>query len=138
MGYVIFAAVVGFTPLFGFNGSYHFTDPTNLIWFALIGLLGGFIGLLYAKGFYGIASLFERIRLPRWTRPAIGGVLVGCMALVIPEVLGTGYGWIQAGLGHRLLTCRCGSSWCCPSPASWPPGSRSGLGARAASSGRAW
>jgi H+/Cl- antiporter ClcA/CBS domain-containing protein len=104
VGYVIFASVVGFTPLFGFNGSYHFTDPTHLLWFALIGVLGGFIGLLYAKGFYGIASLFERIRLPRWTRPAIGGVLVGCIGLVIPEVLGTGYGWIQAGLGHRLLT----------------------------------
>jgi hypothetical protein len=26
------------------------------------------------------------------------------MALIIPEVLGTGYGWIQAGLGPRLLS----------------------------------
>ena len=60
VGYVIFGAVVGFTPLFGFNRSYHFTDPAHLIWFALIGVLGGFIGLLYAKGFYGIAALFGR------------------------------------------------------------------------------
>ena len=103
VGYVIFASVVGFTPLFGFNG-YHFADPVNLPWFALIGVLGGCIGLLYAKGFYGIAAVFERFRGPRWIRPAIGGVLVGCLGLVIPEVLGTGYGWIQQGLGSRLLT----------------------------------
>ena len=58
VGYVIFGTVVGFTPLFGFAGSYHFSDPTDLVWFALIGVLGGLIGLLYAKGFYGISDLF--------------------------------------------------------------------------------
>jgi CIC family chloride channel protein len=104
VGYVIFGVAVGFTPLFGFNDSYHFSDPSHLLWFALIGVLGGFIGLLYAKGFYGIASAFERVTLPRWVKPAIGGVLVGSIALAIPEVLGTGYGWIQQSLGHQLLS----------------------------------
>ncbi len=104
VGYVIFGAAIGFTPLFGFAGSYHFTDPAHLPWFALIGVLGGLIGLLYAKSFYGIADLFTRIPCPRWVKPAIGGVIVGLMALAIPEVLGTGYGWIQQGLGRQLLT----------------------------------
>ncbi len=104
VGYVIFGAAIGFTPLFGFAGSYHFTDPAHLPWFALIGVLGGLIGLLYAKGFYGIADLFARIPCPRWVKPAIGGVLVGLMALGVPEVLGTGYGWVQQGLGRQLLT----------------------------------
>ena len=104
VGYVIFGAFIGFTPLFGFAGRYHFTDPAHLPWFALIGVLGGLIGLLYAKSFYGIADLFNRTPLPRWIKPAIGGVIVGLIALAIPEVLGTGYGWIQQGLGHELLT----------------------------------
>ncbi len=104
LGYVIFGAVEGYTPLFGFNASYHFADPSHLLWFALIGVLGGFVGLLYAKGFYGISDIFGRLQLPRWSKPAIGGVIVGCIGLVIPEVLGTGYGWIQQGLGHQLLT----------------------------------
>jgi len=103
VGYVIFGAFIGFTPLFGFAGSYHFTDPAHLPWFALIGVLGGLIGLLYAKSFYGIAALFGRIPIPRWIKPAIGGVIVGLIALAIPEVLGTGYGWIQQGLGRQLL-----------------------------------
>ena len=104
VGYVIFGAAVGFTPLFGFAGSYHFSDPTHLVWFALIGVLGGLIGLLYAKSFYGISDLFGQMQIPRWVKPAIGGVIVGLIALAIPEVLGTGYGWIQQGLGHQLLT----------------------------------
>jgi CIC family chloride channel protein len=104
VGYVIFGAAIGFTPLFGFNDSYHFSDPSHLLWFALIGVLGGFIGLLYAKSFYGIAAVFTRIPLPRWVKPAIGGVVVGSIALAIPEVLGTGYGWIQQSLGHQLLS----------------------------------
>jgi CIC family chloride channel protein len=104
VGYIIFGSVVGFTPLFGYAGSYHFSNPSHLLWFALIGVLGGLIGLLYAKGFYGISDLFGRLALPRWVKPAIGGAIVGLMALAIPEVLGTGYGWIQQGLGHQLLT----------------------------------
>jgi len=104
LGYVIFGAAVGYTPLFGFNASYQFTNPSHLLWFALIGILGGFVGLLYAKGFYGISDIFGRLQLPRWSKPAIGGVIVGCIGLAIPEVLGTGYGWIQQGLGHQLLT----------------------------------
>ena len=34
VGYVIFGAAVGYTPLFGFNASYHFTNPSHLLWFA--------------------------------------------------------------------------------------------------------
>ena len=102
VGYGVFGAVEGFTPLFGFADHYRFSDPAHLVWFALIGVLGGLVGLLYAKGFYGINALFERSPLPRWANPAIGGVLVGATALAIPEVLGTGYGWIQHGLGPQL------------------------------------
>jgi CBS domain-containing protein len=105
VSYAIFGSVVGFGPLFGYVGAYHFDDPALLGWFALIGVLGGLIGLLYAKGFYGIAQVSAVIgRIPRWVKPAIGGLMVGAMSIVVPEVLGTGYGWIQKSLGPELLT----------------------------------
>ena len=103
IGYVVFGSIEGFSPLFGNVESYRLTDARQLLWFGLIGILGGLIGLLYAKGFYGIADLFARLPIPRWVRPALGGLMVGCIALAIPEVLGTGYGWIQEGLGQQLL-----------------------------------
>jgi H+/Cl- antiporter ClcA len=101
---VVFGAVEGFSPLFGYVGGYQFSDSSQLLWFALIGLLGGLVGLVYAKSFYGMVRLFGRSPLPRWAAPAIGGLLVGTMGLVIPQVLGTGYGWVQKGLGPELLT----------------------------------
>lgn len=103
VGYAVWGTFEGFGPLFGFVGNYDLSSAAPLIWFALIGVLGGFVGLLYAKGFYGMGAFFERLPVPRWVRPAIGGVLVGSMGLVIPQVLGTGYGWIQESLGTRLL-----------------------------------
>ena len=96
VGYVVFGSVEGFSPLFGYVESYRLTDARQLLWFGLIGILGGLIGLLYAKSFYGIADLFGQLPVPRFLRPALGGLVVGCIALAIPEVLGTGYGWIQA------------------------------------------
>jgi CIC family chloride channel protein len=105
VGYTVFSAVYGFTPLFGFAASgYRFHEPIQLAWFALIGVICGGVGLLYAKCFYGGAELFARLPINRMLRPAIGGLAVGLIALVMPQVLGTGYGWIQLGLSRSLLT----------------------------------
>ncbi len=103
VGYAVWGSIEGFGPLFGDVGNFQLTNASQLGWFAVIGILGGLVGLLYAKGFYGIAALFSRLPLPRWVRPAVGGLLVGCIALAIPQVLGTGYGWIQQSLGPQLL-----------------------------------
>ena len=101
-GYIVFGSIEGFGPLFGYAHNFHLTSVSELVWFALIGVLGGLVGLLYSATFYGIVALFHRMPVPRWLRPAIGGLIVGLIALAIPEVLGTGYGWIQKGLGPQL------------------------------------
>jgi len=103
VSFVVFDAVEGFSPLFGYVTTYRFTDPVQLLWFALIGILAGLIGLLYAKGFYGLSGLFKRSPLPRWAAPAIGGLIVGAIAIAIPQVIGTGYGWVQQCLSHNGL-----------------------------------
>ncbi len=103
VSFVVFGAVEGFSPLFGYVTTYRFTDPVQLLWFALIGLLAGLIGLLYAKGFYGLSDLFKRAPWPRWIGPAVGGLMVGAIAIAIPQVIGTGYGWVQQCLTHNAL-----------------------------------
>src|SRR5205807_5787065 len=44
------------------------------------------------------------IPLPRWIKPAIGGLLVGLISLVVPQTMGTGYGWVQVSMGSGLLS----------------------------------
>jgi len=103
IAYAIFGAVFGYQPLFAIPGGYHFHEPVQLVWFAVIGLLAGGLGLLYSKSFYGIVRLSHRLPFSRKLRPALGGLLVGLIALGLPEVLGTGYGWVQKGLGNEML-----------------------------------
>ncbi len=77
VGYAVWGSFEGFGPLFGYVGNYQFSSAMPLLWFGVIGIVGGLIGLLYAKGFYGMVDAFARLPLPRWVRPAIGGLLVG-------------------------------------------------------------
>ncbi|ACU53977.1 Chloride channel core [Acidimicrobium ferrooxidans DSM 10331] len=99
----IFDAVYGFRPLFAVAGHFELTTPLTLVWFAIVGVVAGAIGLLYARSFYGTVRLARRLPIPRHFRPAIGGLLVGLLALWLPEVLGTGYGWVQKGLSDQML-----------------------------------
>ena len=102
VAYAIFGGVFGYHPLFAIP-AYHFHQPIQLLWFAVIGVLAGGVGLLYSKAFYGVVALSARLPFSRKLRPALGGLIVGLIALGLPQVLGTGYGWVQKGLGNELL-----------------------------------
>ena len=103
IAYSIFGAVEGFSPIFGAQARFGFANPAQLGWYALIGIACGLVGLLYVSNFYGLTDRFARWSLPRAVKPAIAGFAVGCIALVIPGVLGTGYGFVQAGLDRQSL-----------------------------------
>jgi CIC family chloride channel protein len=107
IGYAIYGAWAGWEPIFGNQAQDAFNTPVQLIYYAVLGVMCGGIGILYARSFHGTARLFHRLPLSRhwlWIKPTIGGVLVGLMGLAIPEALGMGYGWVQAGMGPMLLT----------------------------------
>ncbi len=102
VAFSVFGAAVGFSPIFGQLDA-HFTDPRQLLYYALIGLAAGVVGRLYITSFYRATGWFGSWRLPREVRPAIAGFAVGCIGLLIPGALGTGYGWVQAGLARDTL-----------------------------------
>ncbi len=98
VGYSIFGYIFGYRPLFYIPGTYPlgFGQPSSLIVYILVGLLAGIAGILFVKTFYGMAKFFKgRVRGPRMLKPAIGGLVVGLMAMYFPEVLGLGYVWTQ-------------------------------------------
>lgn len=104
IGYSIFGSWAGFEPIFGSQPGLGFSHPIELVYYALLGIICGVVGILYAKVFYGTTDFFrDRVPLPRWAKPAIGGLLVGLLGLVIPGVLSTGYDWVQMGMDDRVL-----------------------------------
>jgi len=98
IGYTIFAGYTGYMPVFGWMSQDTAFDPVTLLYYALLGVLCGLIGILYPKTFYATREYFKKLNLPRWLKPAIGGLLVGVMGLFLPQVLGMGYGWLQLNM----------------------------------------
>jgi chloride channel protein, CIC family len=103
VGYSIYGGFYGYVPIFGDLGQLGFNRPVQLIYYAMLGLVCGLGGLLYRSCFYGTISLFHRIHIPPWVKPAIGGFLVGCIGLLIPGALHTGYGWVQLTLSNSIF-----------------------------------
>jgi CIC family chloride channel protein len=103
VGFSIFGAFEGFTPIFGFLRGYRFTHPLELVYYAGIGLAAGLVGILYAGTFYGLFRLTHHLPGNRMLKPAVAGVLVGLLGLLLPGSLATGYGWVQKAMGPGLL-----------------------------------
>jgi CIC family chloride channel protein len=102
VGYVIFSSVAGFTPIFGSSVTYTFTQPTNLVFFAILGLICGGVGRFYTTTFYSAKRFFDSLSAPKYTRPLIGAALMGVIGIFFPEVLGLGYGFTQFLIAGNL------------------------------------
>ncbi|SDH28690.1 chloride channel protein [Roseospirillum parvum] len=70
--------------------------------FAVLGLLGGLAAVLMMRAIEGGERLAAATRLPPWARPALGGLLLGALAIPFPEVLGVGYEVTDAALQGAL------------------------------------
>lgn len=103
VGYSVFGLWSGWNPIFATPLNLAFTSPPQLLFYVVLGVLCGSVGLLYARGFYSITHLFHRIVLPNWLKPALGGLMVGLIGLLLPQALGMGYGWVQVSMGPGLL-----------------------------------
>ena len=101
VAYTLFSALVGWTPILA-TPHFHFNHPAELGLFLALGLVCAGMGWVYLRTFYGLRNQFRRLPLPRILRPALGGLLLGLLASFVPQVLGSGYGWIQAALYGRL------------------------------------
>lgn len=66
--------------------------PSQYLPFMTLGLLGGGASIAVMLLVSRIEALFSRLSVDAALRPAIGGLLVGLLALVTPQVLASGHG----------------------------------------------
>src|SRR5207302_5915076 len=71
-------------------------------WYLVLGIGAGLVASVVPVVFYGVRDAFRRLKLRPELKPALGGVLMGLLALICPQVIGGGYGWMQEAIDGRL------------------------------------
>jgi CIC family chloride channel protein len=103
VGYTVFTLYYGWGTLFHIPALIPIITPSELLLYAIFGGLCAVVGFLYIYFFYGLRDrFFKPLSLPRSLKPALGGLLLGCLAFFFPQVLGGGYNWIQSAIDGNL------------------------------------
>lgn len=108
----LFSSIVAytvFTLYYGWGTVFHIPTlvpifPTSeLIIYAVFGAVCAVVGFIYISFFYGLRDrFFKPLAVSRFLKPALGGFLLGGLALFFPQVLGGGYEWIQSAIDGNL------------------------------------
>ncbi len=95
---LVFASVVATMMSRSFLGPAPLYDVPNiefnngqLVWFLLLGVFCGVGAALFQKALRRGEGLLGRLNIPIYLRLALGGVLVGLLAIQFPGVIGNGY-----------------------------------------------
>ncbi|HTJ77869.1 MAG TPA: chloride channel protein [Rariglobus sp.] len=93
--------IMGRAPMFTI-GAVDFSIPGGLPWYAILGVLCGFLAVGFSRALYWIEDQFERLPFDEMWWPVLGGLGLGVIAYFVPRVLGVGYGTISDILNARL------------------------------------
>ena len=100
---VVERSILGNEPLFHVP-SYQLVHPGELAAYAVLGVVGGIVSIVFCKTLLAARAGFKR--LPAWTQmlqPAIGGVVIGLLLLIRPEVMGVGYDYVDQALNGNMV-----------------------------------
>src|ERR1700749_1016228 len=90
--------LLGNDPLFKVP-NYQLVSPWEFFLYALLGVLGGLMSVGFTRLLTWMRGRF--MRLPRktaWMQPLAGGLVVGILGFLVPQVLGVGYGYVGVTL----------------------------------------
>src|SRR5208337_1701974 len=102
VSYTIVGFVTGWQPIFSTGITpVAFTHPEALLLYGVLGVVCAAFAHLLFKVYFTVHDIFEKIRIPIFIKPAIGGLLAGAIGIFAPSVLGVGYGWAQLALNQN-------------------------------------
>jgi len=84
---VVSQAFLGADPAFAIP-TYAMNSPWEILFYAILGVLTGVMGVLFIKVLYGAEDIFDNWKqAPMWIRPAVGALLLGIIGFVYPPLL---------------------------------------------------
>ena len=76
--------------------------PSHYLALMLLGVIGAGFGIMVMRLTALSDRAFSATRIPAWLRPAAGGLLLGGLACITPQVLGAGHGALSLDIGLEL------------------------------------
>jgi CIC family chloride channel protein len=81
---------------------YELNSAWEVFFYMAFGLLAAVAGFLFIKMLYKSEDLFNKLPVPEYFLPAIGGLMVGVIGLWFPQVFGVGYEHIELALWGKV------------------------------------
>jgi CIC family chloride channel protein len=115
---VIERGVLGVHPVIQVDQAYGLAHASSLVIYASMGVAAAAVSVAFTDGLLAVRLWFRKLHvIPRWTHPAVGGLVTGCLAVLalhlfqLTGINGGGYatlGRALAGdLGFRALLALC-------------------------------
>lgn len=102
-------SVLGEHPVFTITKHYGLEHISSLLTYAVMGLAAAIVSLAFTESLLWLRKRFELLKvLPDWSKPAVGGLVTGCLAAAAIYWLGTngvtggGYGTLTEALSGNL------------------------------------
>ncbi len=100
--WAVLRLLLGNNPLFQVP-QYTLVHPLELAIYALLGIAGGFLSVAFTRLLLEMRKFFLHLpKSTRWWHPVVGGVTVGLMGWIVPQVLGVGYTYVGSALNGTM------------------------------------
>jgi len=109
---IVIASVMATVVMHTFHGNfaefqvlhYEIVSGYEIGFYFILGILCGLASYLFIKVLYYFEDVWENnIKMPEMLKPAVGGVLVGLIGIMVPQVLSDGYETIDMALKSNVL-----------------------------------
>ncbi len=98
---VVTRSFMGNSPAFDVP-SYSLVSAWEIPLYVIMGVFLGILGVTFTRVLDWFEDMFEKIKMPDMLKPALGGLLLGSIAIFYPQVLADGYETIKLTLYGQM------------------------------------
>ncbi len=81
---------------------YQMNSPWEILFYLVFGFLAAAVAWLFITTLYKSEDIFDKIPIPGFLKPALGGLIIGAIGLYYPQIFGVGYRTIELALYGKV------------------------------------